>query len=353
MSRIAENAEILLEEVPFRSGFIRSYINKPKGNGPFKTIYFLQGYPCQSVDWKNPQMPFIRLIHHWVDQGYAVVRVEKPGAGAYVNCEPCMDMTFEDELEGFASGYRRILELPYLDNNQIVLYGHSLGGIVAPYLASKFDPIGVITYGTVVRPWEDYVLDMVRYQQPILGRDFVDTEKAHRALKKMVTKVFRDGTGPDDWIHDANDQHLLNEFLFLEKDGTILNRQLDFWRTLNQHNVTLDWSQVKGKVLSLYGTSDIHAINELDAKRIAAIVNSYHPGQAQFKLIEQADHGLVNIVNQQEWADLQKTGAYSKRYHAGINQMFLETVDEWLGTVFTQSKPVLATKDAKVQKYEK
>ncbi|MEL7121502.1 MAG: FG-GAP-like repeat-containing protein [Bacteroidota bacterium] len=325
------NAEILLEEVPFRDGLMRAIVNKPKGKGPFKTIFYLQGYPCQSVDYQNPNLTLLKLMHRWVDQGYAVFRVEKPGAGQSYNCRPCDEMTFEDELEGFTNGYEKLLSLDFVDKENVILYGHSLGGIVAPYLASKFNPKGVMTYGTLVNPWEEYVIDMMRYQQTVLGVDYAQNEKELRSVKDILYQVFSLKKDIRSLSISNQQKHILDDKLDINTEkATMAGRPLKFWVNLNEYNPTAFWKGVNAKVLSMYGSSDIQAIDASGAERIAEIVNFYHPGNARFELIQNADHGLATVPSQLDYMKLQGNGQYGQIMAKGINKQFLEVVDDFL-----------------------
>jgi pimeloyl-ACP methyl ester carboxylesterase len=269
-------------------------------------------------------------VHHWVDQGYAVVRVEKPGAGEYINCADCMEMTFTDELEGFSNGYEKIQSLDYVDKDNIILYGHSLGGNVAPYLAAKYFPKGVITYGTVIRPWEEFLIAMMRYQQPVIGEDYVQNEEGLAFARKAVYQLFHEKKTLADLQFTNQEKHLLQDYLGVTEDGLVFNRTLAFWQALNDHNFTAYWSKVESKVLSLYGSADIEAVSPRDAQTIAEVVNHYHPNHATFKLIEGADHAIIQVGDQKTGWDLKQTGQYQQYLYGGVDKGFLQVVDEWL-----------------------
>lgn len=324
------DAELLQEEVPFREGYIRAYVNKPKGAGPFKTIYFLQGYPCQSINYPNHQLSFSRLINHWVDRGYAVFRVEKPGIGEYVDCAPCVDLNFTDELEGFSNGYRHLLQLPFVDTSHVVVYGHSLGGMVAPYLGSQFRPRGLIVFGTVLQPWEEYLIELLRVQQPLLGKDPATIEEHIPRMKAILYQLFREEKDWGTLALDTQDQFLLNQYFSVSESGLLFDRSIDFWRTLNAQNQVAWWKAVTAPVLALYGASDIQALNADDARRIAELVNYYQPGRAAFAEVPNTDHALLPIPSQAEGIRLRSTGEYGQLYTQGISPALVDTIDHWL-----------------------
>ncbi|MEO0734250.1 MAG: alpha/beta hydrolase, partial [Bacteroidota bacterium] len=322
--------ETLWEEVPFRKGFVRSIVNKPIGAGPFKTIYFLQGYPCQSVNWQSPQLPAVQLIDHWVSQGYAVVRVEKPGVGDFVDCPDCASLNFDDELLSFTNGLRWLRGQSYVNQDQVILFGHSLGGNVAPYLANQFPVRGVMVYGTAVRPWQDYLLRVFREQQPLLGADFVQVEADIKQLRPLLHGLFTENLSPQEMGLTNKQRELLNEYLEMKDDGSFAGRALHFWQGINAHNLTAYWKEVNAPVLAMYGSNDVEALDEQDAERIAAIVNHYHPGSATFRLIPGADHGLVTVPDKLTGMKMRADGSYQQAYLAGVNADLLRTIDDWL-----------------------
>ena len=71
-------AEVIYGSVRFRDGQLRSIVHKPKADGTFPLLVFLQGFDCSSIDYyHSPKAPIRQLINGLVEKGFAVYRVEK------------------------------------------------------------------------------------------------------------------------------------------------------------------------------------------------------------------------------------------------------------------------------------
>lgn len=121
-------------------------------------IAMIQGIACESVE---PE-PFASLAQTWSAAGYTTVRFDKRGVGDSQG-GPCRSTDFHTELADAAAmvTHARSLGLP------LVLFGHSVGGIIAPQLAR--DCAAVIVYGTPVMPWLECLNDSIRRQLELRG----------------------------------------------------------------------------------------------------------------------------------------------------------------------------------------
>jgi hypothetical protein len=116
---LAPGATIDFGEVPYGGGHLRSFLEKPQGDGPFPVIYFLQGYTCQTVEHGSPHSPMRKLFNQWVSNGYAVFRVEKPGVGDSAGTPDCESIDFDAELLAFKAGYKALLKRDGIDTEQL------------------------------------------------------------------------------------------------------------------------------------------------------------------------------------------------------------------------------------------
>ena len=323
----SDEAEVILGEVPYRDGYIRSIVNKPKGAGPFKTIYYLQGYPCQSVDYPL-QHPKMRLITALVDLGYAVYRVEKPGTGEYYNCRPCQEQNFDDEVEAFSSGLRALRKQPFADQEHLYLFGHSLGGNVAPILGSRAQVAGIMVYGTVVKPWQDYLIDMARYTQPLSESDVTAPEKDIPLLRSIHEKIY-DSNVPLTEL-PVQEKQLLANWQDLKEDKYLFDRNFLFWKNFSSHNFIEHWNRVATPTLAMYGETDVHAISSLDAEFIATIINKNHPGKGDFRLIAKTDHFFARIESKLEVIEYLNSGTIGQVAAARFNREVPVIVNQWI-----------------------
>ncbi|MEM9919915.1 MAG: alpha/beta fold hydrolase, partial [Bacteroidota bacterium] len=320
------NHELQLLEVPFRDGYVRAYLTHPKGEGPFPTIYYIQGYPCQSID-NHPQSPILQLTAGLVDLGYAVFRIEKPGVGEFSNLSPCMEYSFDDELENFRNGLSFLQNLKGVDRSKIYLFGHSLGGNVASILGQDSQLAGAMVYGTLVKPWEDYLLDMAYYSQT-QAENPVSVDENISLLKSANHKLYNKQL--DHTNLSEKEKELLSAWHDYKADGTVFNRQIAFWQNFSKHNYIKEWSKVNIPVLVIYGESDAHAISALDSELIAQTVNAQHEGKATFMLLENTNHLFANVPSRAKELENINNGLSGQVALTQFNHELPGVLDNWI-----------------------
>ncbi|MEO1653144.1 MAG: alpha/beta fold hydrolase, partial [Bacteroidota bacterium] len=318
--------QLELLEIPFREGYVRGYLTRPEGEGPFPTIYYIQGYPCQSIN-SHPQHPTVQMTSALVDLGYAVFRIEKPGVGEFANLSPCMDYSFDDEVDNFKNGLTFLQNLKSVDTSEVYLFGHSLGGNVAPLLAQGSDVSGVITYGTLVKPWQDYLLDMAYYSQ-------TQAQEASAVMEDMATlKSANQKLYVQHLPHTSlseKEKTLLADWHDYRPDGTVFNRALSFWQNFNRHNYIAAWAQVKVPVLSLYGESDAHAISALDSELIALTVNQQQEGRGTFRLVKETNHLFAKVPSRAQELENINNGLATQVAFTQFNPALPLIIDNWI-----------------------
>jgi len=158
--------------------------------GRSPAVLFVQGIPCQSIDRPaSPDAVDTRLVHALAEAGFVTMRVDKPGLGDSEG-PACSEIDFETELEGYQAALRQLVDLPGVDPERVFIFGHSMGGVMAPYLTTVAPVRGTMVYGTIVRTWFEYQLENVRRQsrlQPEVTEDMVtDAVQAEARTSAMV-----------------------------------------------------------------------------------------------------------------------------------------------------------------------
>lgn len=197
---------------------------------PRALIVTIQGIACESVDCAGA---FGDAIDGWTRAGYDTLRFDKRGVGDSEG-GPCPATDFETELADarlvleHAKAEAMARELP------LVVFGHSVGGIIAAVLAGPLEPAGVIVYGNPVMRWlaclkdstarqlalrgageaeiaaRVAALDELKLRGELNGRsaayhaqlDTIDIEDGWRHVSAPVLVV----RGEYDWVVDADDQ---------------------------------------------------------------------------------------------------------------------------------------------------
>ncbi len=352
------NHELKLLEVQFREGYVRAYLTYPKSEGPFPTIYFIQGYPCHTING-HPLDPTLQLTNHLVDLGYAVFRIEKPGIGEYVNLQPCIENSFDDEVENFSNGLTFLKEQNLVDKDKIYLFGHSLGGTVAPLIAEESEVAGVMVYGTMIKPWNDYLVDLTLYSQAY-SEDVTGVMNQLHILKSAIRKLYENDVAHQDLT--TTEKALIEKWHgYSEKDDMIFTRKVDFWKNFSKHNFLKSWLNTKTPVLGLYGEYDVHAIGPLDTELLVHAINEKHPNQASFKIVEGTNHVFAEVPSRMKELEYINTGMAAQIAITKFNKELPTIIDEWINadtvtakthayriesTLFPQAKTSMSSMDA-------
>ncbi|MBF8964066.1 PDZ domain-containing protein [Pontibacter sp. FD36] len=326
------NANIVYSQVPFRGGHLRTITYKPKNGTKSPAILFIPGFPCRSIeDYTNTA--YGQLIKGWSELGYLVMLVEKPGLGDNELTQDCMQIDLYTEIEAFEQGLLELKRLPEVDQENIFLFGHSMGGIVAPVISQKHRLKGVMVYGSPYRPWFEFAADMFRFQKPLTGTDYVESEETMRQLHHVLYRYFVLGQHPSTIAAaDPAYKKILQEEFQYNGGDEFWSRDYRYWQQIDEINLTKAWAETEEYVLSIWGEYDFQVVNAEDHKRIAEIVNHYHPGNATFLTMPKTNHSFVIVPGMAEGvAQMNKRDPEYNRTH--FNTKLIQDTDTWMKKV--------------------
>ena len=320
-------AEIMYGWAPSGQCTLRTIVRKPKVKGKLPAVLLIPGYNCGSIENYN-QGSYGELIRSWLNSGFVVVTIEKSGVGDSYNCQPCMEADLASDIDVFNAGYMYMQNLPYVDSRNLFIWGHSMGGIVAPEIAKVHEPRGVIVFATVFRPWSEFLLEMHRVQYPLDGKSFEETEKDVRMMQKLYYEFFVLKKSPEQ-IHQVPEYAALAERELDYKQGSsnMWGRHWRFWQQIDSLDMAASWSAVKCPVLSVFGGADFIACSELEHELITQTVNAAHPGHATHITIPDIDHLLIrNTDRKSAHANFSNKAYRDLNFHSG----FADSVNEWI-----------------------
>ncbi len=322
----SEDYEIIYDEVKFKDGYIRIIINKPFGNQKFKSIFFIPGYTCFSLD-NLGKHPYGQLIDGLCKRGYIVFRSEKPGIGDNTNTPACSEIDYITELEAFEVAYNKLKTYDFVDKNNLFIFGHSLGGYEAPMIAARNGAKGVIVCGTGVKSWFEYIIEMFRFQNIIAGADYVENEKFIFEVIPLLFDYLIKKIPPLQLSENADYKKLLFDWFEYDGNEHIWSRNYKYWQQIQDLNMPEIWKGVSGKVLVIRGEADYQAFSDNDHKMIADIVNFYNPQNAKFILIPNMDHGFAKSKTPEESYKNSQIKGY---YYENFNPIIIDIVDDWI-----------------------
>lgn len=320
-------ADVYYDWVGNKDCRLRTITRKPKGQTNVPSILLIPGYNCGSIENYSLGV-YKNLMNEWIKAGYAVVTIEKSGLGDSYNCTPCSEVDLVTDIEVFDAGYKYMESLPYVDKSRLFIWGHSMGGVIAPEIARKHKPRGVIVFATVFRPWSEFLLEMHRVQYPLDGKSYIETETAVRGMQKIYYEFFRLKKSPEELYNIPEYRELVKaELEYKTGENNMWGRHWRFWQQIDSLDLAASWSAVECPVLSIFGGADYIACSALEHQLIERTVNAAHPGNCTNITIPDIDH---LIVQQADWKAAHKNFADKAYRESHFHYGFTKATIDWM-----------------------
>jgi pimeloyl-ACP methyl ester carboxylesterase len=249
-----DGADLELDTVDVGPHRLRMIRTTPCGAPhPRPTVLYLAGLghaTCELPD--GPEAPERRFLEGLTALGFATARVERAGVGDSEGSPPDATDFFTE-----VAGYRAALERLRGDSGvgPIVLFGTSLGGMIAPLLAGEGAGVnGVVVFGTSARKWVDCILHATRRQRTLAGLSAPALDAELMAWAEIHARICRGGETPAE-IFAARPE--LARFEGPSCRGrTIFGRDVAFFREIEGFDLRALWRTVDVPVLVLQGAFD-------------------------------------------------------------------------------------------------
>ena len=346
MRETIEGSTVRYASVDHPDGYrLRTIISEPTASprardGKLPAVLYVQGIICDTIDRPNmPDAVDTRLVHAMAKAGFVTMRVDKPGLGDSEG-PACSEIDFTTELNGFKAALRQLASLPNVDPDRIYVFGHSMGGVIAPYLSADTPVRGSIVYGTLVRTWFEYQLENVRRQSELAGRSPAEVTAAVQAEARSSAMILVEKkTLGDVWNRWPDLRGEPEGVMYGENHMS--TRHMRFFHELQELNLAEAWQKSRGAVLALWGEYDWVCSRD-DHERIAEIVNEREAGAGSVLTMPKADHGFTLHTTIQ--GSLRAMG--QGKWDADLPKRVLEWIDalesgvraSWQETALTQAE---------------
>ena len=270
-------------EVRSKGNQLRTIVTKEPTEAKRPAVLFVPGIGCYSTDSPlDTNRSETQLVNHLARKGFIVMRVDKSGMGDSKGT-PCGLLDFNTEMDGYKEALNALKKMPDVDTARCFIIGHSMGGVMAPVIAREVSIRGIIAYGTIGVNFMQY---------------WADTRKTLADAYEMTDSE------KDDYVKEQCQcagllfsAHLKREEILKinpnckEVIDILLLRDYPYWEQLTGINIPAMWQSYTGKVLALWGSADFISSPE-EHKHIVNVVNKYHAGNALFKEVPNASHGM-------------------------------------------------------------
>ena len=293
-----ESFDVLYHEVVSAGARLRTIVTKPHAAGRHPVLLLIPGLGATSVDQPlGDPGAYSRILAEFAKDGWVTVRVDKAGIGDSEG-GPHAEIGFEAELDGYRQALRAARRYDFADADSVFVFGHSLGGVFGAMLAGEIAVKGVAVYGTVVKPWTEYLIENRRRQELLAGTDPIAADARVRDMAVAVQALLIDRTDPSDLARARPELRPVLKVLL--PDGRhFWGRTLAFWSQLAGTNLPAYWAKGQAHVLAIWGRNDFIA-TEADHPLIAEIVNRARPGHGRYVALPASDHGLRKTSSVQD-----------------------------------------------------
>jgi uncharacterized protein len=241
-----EYAEIRsLSEAKYQFGnkdyILNATFTKPIGKTKFPIIILVHGSgPHDEDETIGPNKPFKDLSLGLASVGIATLRYEKRTFRYGKKMTTQGEITPKTEvIDDALMAISFVSELEGVDSKNIYLLGHSLGGMLAPYIASQSDQLaGIILLAANARPLEEVVLDQIEYLYTYKSSGM--TDEIAKTMKSEIETI----------------RHWKKNSTHVPEKETYLGMSIPYWSFLNKYDQVRTLKSIKTPALVIHAGRD-------------------------------------------------------------------------------------------------
>ncbi|MCA9662903.1 MAG: alpha/beta fold hydrolase [Myxococcales bacterium] len=297
----------------------RVFFTRPDAPGRRPAVMLMRGFSCRSSEFPfAPQTPLRLLLTAWARAGYCTLRVEKLGVGDSEG-PPCPDNDFASELAGARAGLEYLRAADCVDAGRIALFGHSVGGMIAPLLAAERPVAGIGTFGTSADRFSDCAAASRRRQLTLAGAPLRDLS----AMEALQALLVRERLSLEEALRRRPELAAVAPALLPE--GRLFGRSMTYSRELDAAPIEAAWREIDAEIAIFHAEYDYVCVRE-EAARIVALVNDGGCGRARLVELPGVGHLLYTHPSLRAAFDEPEVGSTD----TGI----VEATLDWLGRAF-------------------
>jgi pimeloyl-ACP methyl ester carboxylesterase len=333
--------DVIYSSVTSHGARLRTIITRPKAQGRHPAVMLLQGgHTCFPVDTPAGQVTgFTWIASDLTRHGYVTMRIERPGCGDSEG-GPLRDVDFDTELDGLKQALRELKKLDFVDADNVFLFGHSMGGVMAPLMALEVPVRGIAVYGTTSESWFESVFGQRRRLASLDGTKLEEVDREILDQARFWYPLLVEKKTPRE-IHEQRPELPRRVYeQWVKEDKYVFDRHYRYYHQVADRNLSEAWAKVAAKqlsmetkagphtrVLAIWGTTDWLSTRSQHTW-IAEVVNRVKPGNGKFVALDAIDHFFFRAATPEESYRLFKPARGAR---AGeFNPVILETIRGWL-----------------------
>jgi pimeloyl-ACP methyl ester carboxylesterase len=297
-------------------------VTRPQTPGKYPAVFVIGGLGCYSLDHIKPGEAYYELLNGLSQRGFVTMRVDKNGEGKSQG-PPCDSPQSDLHLavRRSVAGLEALASYDFVNRDNIFIFAHSIGPLEGVLVAEKFPVRGFIAAETVGRGWFEYQLENIRRQFEILEIPYDQADRTVRTTELCQHRFLVEKQTPEQILKTSPEcKQAVNTF---GTSATYLQQIADL-------DLAVEWKKVNVPVLVTYGTSDPTTSAE-ENLYLVRIINSFHPGRAEYMEFPGMGHGLDLSPSPRAWLE-----AIQKHEHGEFDSDFEPRVEVWMRRVLTQ-----------------
>jgi len=304
--------------IPIDGDPYSAIVTRPNSKGRHPAVFVIGGLGCYSLDNLPPEDAYAQLLKGFTERGFVTMRVDKNGKGKTAG-PPCDSPQSDLQLavRRSVAGLEALASYDFVDRDRIFVFAHSIGPLEGVLAVQKLDfhPRGFLAVETIGRTWMEYTLDNARRQTLLLGHGFDEADRFVRLTERCQHRFLIEKQTPGQVIREMPDcKDSVNTF---GVSAAYLQQIADL-------NLAAEWKNVDLPVLGTYGTSDPTTSAE-ESRYLVAMINSFHPGRAEYVEFAGMGHGLDLAASPRAWLE-----AIQKHEHGTFDKEFAVRISAWL-----------------------
>ncbi len=281
---------------------LAAIITTPKDGNSFPIVVLVHGSGPNDMDETiGPNKPFKDIAAGLAVNGIASVRYVKRTViypreftGAFTVKEEVLD----DALQAIALA--RTVE--GVDTKQIYILGHSLGGMLAPRIATLAPDLkGIVLAAAPARSLTDLIVEQNKY---IVGLSRDTTAATQKALTDAITEL---------------EKTKITKLGKMKPDSILMGLPASYWVDLNNYDQVKTAQKLKQRILVLQGGYDFQ-VTETDYNLWTEALAGN--AKAALKLYPEYNHLFNQVEEKGTIMQYQKPG--------NVEQRFIEDLSDWI-----------------------
>ncbi len=291
----------------------------PKGDGPFPAVLLITGSGTQDRDETLfGHKPFLVIADALTKAGFAVLRVDDPGAGGSTG--DLQNATIESHARDAEAGIAFLKAQKEVDPKRIGLIGHSEGGIIAAVVGARSKDVAFLVSlagtglsGAEINPAQ--IEAILRAQGKMKPEGVKAVVDAQRKLMKLLAKD-ADDKALDAALKEAGEA--ASKYASSDEERAAVQKEIGaasatlkmpWFKSFVKLDPAVHWAKVKVPVLALNGDKDTQVPADANLAAIKSALGRAGNKDAEMRklaglnhLFQPAETGLVD-----EYAKIETT----------------------------------------------